>query len=352
MLKNNRIQRLIAFRLSAMGDVAITVPVLEAFAKAYPEIKLIVVTKSFFTPVFDHLKGIQVVAVDVKERHQGIIGLKKLAKELAHLKPDAFADLHDVLRSKAVRTFLRWKVSGLEIGVIDKGRKEKKALTRSSAKSFKPLKTSAQRYADVFAKLGFALDLSNQLERKVLALSKKTIKLSGSKDHNWVGVAPFAAHLGKQYPTDLMQEVLTQCSSLKNTRIFLFGAPGEEAQRLTAWANSLPNTLNMAGKLSFKEELTLISNLDLMLAMDSGNAHLAAMYGVPTITLWGVTHPYAGFAPYGQEKHVLLADRKRYPRIPTSVYGNQVPEGYEDAMRTIKPEQVVDKLKSVLEHLD
>lgn len=84
-----------------------------------------------------------------------------------------------------------------------------------------------------------------------------------------------------------------------------------------------------------------------MLSMDSGNAHLAAMYGVPTVTLWGVTHPYAGFAPFNQEAHCLLSDRKLYPAIPTSVYGNEVPEGYQEVMRTIIPEEVVAKIQKL-----
>lgn len=93
----------------------------------------------------------------------------------------------------------------------------------------------------------------------------------------------------------------------------------------------------------------MISNLDGMLSMDSGNAHLAAMYNVPVITLWGVTHPFAGFGAFNQpmENH-LLPDMERYPAIPTSVYGNKVPEGYEDVMRTIPPERVVAKVLDVL----
>ena len=92
----------------------------------------------------------------------------------------------------------------------------------------------------------------------------------------------------------------------------------------------------------------LISNLDLMLSMDSGNAHLAAMYGVPTVTLWGVTHPYAGFYPFAQPmENALLADREQYPLVPTSVFGRKMPEGYEGAIATIQPFQVVEKIEQV-----
>ena len=86
-----------------------------------------------------------------------------------------------------------------------------------------------------------------------------------------------------------------------------------------------------------------------MLSMDSGNAHMAAMLGVKVITLWGATHPYAGFAPFGQpESYMLTANREQYPLLPTSIYGNKIVEGYEYAMRTITPETVVARINEVL----
>lgn len=86
-----------------------------------------------------------------------------------------------------------------------------------------------------------------------------------------------------------------------------------------------------------------------MLAMDSGNAHLSAMYGVPTLTIWGVTHPFAGFSPYGQpNENMLLADRNKFPLIPTSVYGKAYPAGYQNAITTISEEQILTAIKQIL----
>ena len=105
----------------------------------------------------------------------------------------------------------------------------------------------------------------------------------------------------------------------------------------------------MAGKIKFQQELQLISNLDVMLSMDSGNTHIAAMLGVKVITLWGATHPYAGFSPFNQPlENALVSDSNQFPKLPTSVYGNKKVEGYEDAMRTILPQTIVLKVKNVL----
>jgi len=146
-----------------------------------------------------------------------------------------------------------------------------------------------------------------------------------------------------------MEEVLSQLDKTGKIQILLFGGGKIEAEMLEKLAEKYEHVFSLAGKLKFDEELALISNLDAMLSMDSGNAHLAAMYGIPVITLWGVTHPYAGFKPFGQPiENSLLPNLDKFPQIPTSIYGNKVPDGYEDVMRTISPDTVVSKINSIL----
>ena len=320
-----------------MGDVAMSVPVLRAFSSQYPDVKLTVVTKPFFKPFFRGIPNVTVVEAQIKGKHKGIIGLWKLSRELRRFKFDVVADLHNVLRSKLLKLFF----FGKKVIQIDKGRKEKKALI--SGKDFKQLKTTHQRYADVFEKLGFPLDMSKPKFLEKAQLNPKHLSIIGHSSKPWIGVAPFAAFKGKMYPIDLMTEVVQELS--KTYKILLFGAGEKEVKELDDLANKFENVINLAGQFSLDEELDIISNLDLMLAMDSGNAHLAAMLGVKVITLWGVTHPFAGFLPFNQdEDSALLTNRVQYPKIPTSVYGNVLPEGYEQAMRSIAPELIISKI--------
>ena len=83
--------------------------------------------------------------------------------------------------------------------------------------------------------------------------------------------------------------------------------------------------------------------------MDSANAHMAANYGIKVLTLWGITHPYAGFGAFAQpEENHLLADREQFPLIPTSIYGNYYPPGYEIAFRSLHPKIVIEKAQDLL----
>ncbi len=339
--------RLLVIRLSAMGDVAMTVPVLSALTRQYPQLKITVLTKPFFSPMFDQLKNVEVFEADVKGRHNGVFGLYTLYKELRAHHIDAVADLHNVLRSKVLKRYFRF--GGIPFIQIEKGRAEKKDLTALKNKVFKPIRTTHQRYADVFDALGFPVDLSKAVPLSKERLSDQTLKLIGSNTKKWLGIAPFAAFEGKMYPLHLMNQVIVKLDDTEKYKIFLFGGGKEEEKKLETLAIHFKSCINVTLKLSFPEELALISNLDAMLSMDSGNGHLAAMYGIPVITLWGVTHPYTGFYPFDQDAdNALLADRKKFPLIPTSVYGNKMPEGYEKAMETILPGDVVLKIERVL----
>lgn len=338
---------ILVIRLSALGDVAMSVPVLRVLCATYPQLKVTVLSKPFHKPLFDELPNVTFYPAEVKGKHKGIDGLLKLAGSLKKEGIDAVADIHNVLRSKIMDAY--FKMKGIHVAKIDKGRTEKKALTREKNKILKPLKTTIERYAEVFEKLGFPVDIEQHAFPARKEIPPKVILLFDQTYKKHIGIAPFAAHEGKMYPLDLMEEVIAQLDNQKQTQIFLFGGGKQEEEKLKAIAAKYTSVTNLAGELSFDSELAVISNLDAMLAMDSGNAHLAAIYGVPTITIWGVTHPFAGFYPFGQPaENALLADRDRFPLIPTSIYGNVLLEGYEKAMESISPETVVEKMNFIL----
>ncbi|WP_396169459.1 glycosyltransferase family 9 protein [Flavobacterium sp.] len=341
-------------RLSAMGDVAMTVPVLRAFVIQNPELKITVISRPFFKPFFEGIPNLTFFAFDEKKRHKGFFGLLRLFRDLKALHIDAFADLHNVLRSKVVRTL--FALSGKKTAFVDKARAEKAALTRAENKIFKPLTTMFERHAKVFEELGFTVDLlySTFPEKAVLsnAILKRLVGNEKIPDFSGIkiGIAPFAQYDSKVYPLDLMQEVINQLAENSNYKILLFGGGKKEIELLDSLSKGKENVVVVAGKLKFGQELQLISNLNVMLSMDSGNAHIAAMLGVKVITLWGATHPFSGFSPFNQPlENALVSDRNLYPKLPTSVYGNKIVAGYEDAMRTISVQAVIGKINSVIE---
>ncbi|MEM8509928.1 MAG: glycosyltransferase family 9 protein [Bacteroidota bacterium] len=341
-------KNILVIRLSAMGDVAMTVPVLLALTRRYPGLHITVATKAHNAPIFTALMNVSVIPVRVTKEHKGILGLLRLYKQLRKTPFDAVVDLHHVLRSNLLVTL--FKLSGIRTAQLNKGRKEKKRLTRSRNKVFRSLPHTTERYAAVFSKLGLAAKpgTSNFLPR--IPLSQKMISQLGETSSIKIGVAPFAAHSSKMYDLKLMEDVIRSVMDGVDCTILLFGGGKKEVNELENMGLTMGSkVISLAGKVRFAEELAVISNLDLMLAMDSGNGHLAANYGVPVVTIWGVTHPFAGFSPYRQPiENALLPDRSIFPLIPTSVYGNTYPESYKNAINSIPPGAIVEKIKEVL----
>ena len=334
-------KHILILRFSAMGDVAMSVPIIRLLTAQYPELKITIATRAFFAPFFREIKNVSVFEVDLKTKYKGVLGLYKLSKELKKTGFDAVADIHNVLRTKVLNFFF----TGKKIVQINKGRNEKKALI--SGEKFEQLKTTHQRYADVFASLGFPVDVSNPIFPTKVELSSNLKEFISNDSLPIIGIAPFAAFKGKMYPLDQMKHVINQLSEDYN--IILFGGGKEEILQLDKIEAEITNTKSVAGKLNLNEELDIISNLDVMLAMDSGNAHISAMLGVKVITIWGVTHPFAGFAPFNQPNdYALVANREQFPQIPTSIYGNKQPEGYENAAGSISVEAIITKMKELV----
>lgn len=330
-----------------MGDVAMTVPVIAALLQQNPGLRITVVSRPFFKPLFDGIPNLEFFAADVKKEYKGILGLRSLAGVLAKKDIDAIADLHNVIRSKVVTAIL--KLKGIPAETIDKGRSEKAALTRANGGTIKPLRTTHERYADVFRNLGFEVNLERYSAVKSENLSWPDVFPKGDVAHKRIGLAPFAAYEGKSYPKERLQELLSVLDRERDVDVFLYGGGKDEAIQLTELARPYKNVYNLANIGSFQQELRSIQLLDLMISMDSGNGHLAAVYGIPVLTLWGVTHPYAGFAPFQQPAlNQLCVNREKYPLIPTAIYGNKYPEAYKNCLEDIAVETIVHRAMEIL----
>ena len=332
------------FRLSSMGDVVMTIPVIRCLEKKYPENKFIFVTRPKFRYFFEEFKNVKVFEVDLEKRHKGVLGLFNLFLDLRKLNPKRIADLHSVLRTNILS--LLFRLIFTKVSVIDKKRKERKALTRKVNKIFKPLTPVHYLYQEVFNKLGFSIDLTKDHlypSSKTFNLNIDQIDIKGKM----VGIAPFAKHSAKMYPLDLMQKIVSYIQD-KHT-VFLFGNGKIEMQTINGWSSALKNVYSCDILGGFENEVGLISNLDLMISMDSANGHIASIYNIPVITVWCLTHPYSGFTTFNNDpNNQFLADREEYPQIPNSIYGNKMIPGYENAARTINFQDILARVNTIL----
>ena len=297
-------KRLLIIRFSALGDVAMLVPIVKQLALAYPNWQITMLSRQQTAPLFkDMPENVHFVEADLKGKHKGVQGLNLLLHDMHYQQFDAIADMHNVLRSK----WLCWRMRlmGKRVATLCKGRWQKWLLAHTAYN--KPLLPTTRRYMRVLQQLGFSFSLSCP------SLSQPL--------RRGYGIAPFAAHKGKIYPLDKMEVVVRELAKTGES-IYLFGAGKKEKAILDAWGDKYENVYSLVGKYSMDKEIAFMRTLRLMLTMDSANMHLASIAGTRVLSVWGATHPNAGFLGYGQHECDCIQRNDLLCR-PCSIYGNK-----------------------------
>lgn len=357
--------KVLAIRFSAIGDVTMLLPVFQQVLAADPELEIFFVSKPFFEPLFTGVKRLHFIGIELKA-YKNISGLVRLAFYLKSRAPvNTFLDLHDSLRTRMVRSL--WRLAGARVTVLDKGRTAKALLTRKKNKELIPLMHGVDRYLLVFKKAGLytgairlqGVTVDTGIHNWMASAAGNQAAADRCpevlKDRLLIGYAPFAGFTLKELPAQ--RSALLLDSLLENfpgAALILFGGRDKKSE-LESLRDAGPGSLRqqavfLASDLApgFSAELQLIGKLHLMLSMDSGNMHLAAVCGIPVVGLFGTTHPFLGFAPYGQEISGSLGLEGLQCR-PCTVYGNgSCYRGDFACMDQLPLQRIVDRVREKL----
>ena len=341
------LRNVLVIRLSALGDVAMTIPVLYPVCKANPSTRFVMLTKKWPASMFhDRPANLMVIGIDVKTEYKGVAGLMRLAKQLRHdYDIDAVADLHNVLRSRVIG--LCMKLHGIPVVRLDKQRARRKALI--THKTAEPVTPTIDRYRNVFSQLGLLAPANFTRLYDGKPLPASPIVPDKKPGQHWIAISPFSAHEGKVYPLELMRQVVASLSEHENYQVFLMGGGKEEKIALRKMVGKNKRVISMAEiKHGFIDEFALLGKCDLMLTMDSANMHLASLMGVKALTIWGATAPSCGFLGYGQDAVDDL--QLDMDCRPCSIYGERSCRyGDYRCLKNIPAEEVVKRVIVTIE---
>ena len=345
-------EHILVIRFSALGDVAMVVPVVWALANQYPDIRITVLSKGFARTLFEDLApNVNFMEADLNTEYHGVRGLNALYRRLVAKQFTKVADLHNVLRSDYLR--MRFNLGRYRVEHIDKHRRQRKKLISYKNKIKQQLPTSFENYAEVFERLGYPVDISKF--RSIFPEEGGNLNMLpavfGPKKsfEQWIGIAPFAAHEGKVYPPRLMEQVIFQLlQKYPKSRLFLFGKGEQENKYFQLWCAQYHQCVNVSRHCeTMYQDLILMSHLDVMLSMDSANMHLASLTNTPVVSVWGATHPMAGFLGYNQNKdNVIQLDLECRP---CSIFGNKpCQRGDYACLQNIPPERIVERISTII----
>lgn len=344
----NPFRNVLVMRLSVLGNVAMTIPVLYPVCKANPETRFIMLTKKWPASMFhDRPANLKVVDFDVKENHRGLFGLIKLASQLHKLYDiDAVADLHNVTGTKIMDAYLRFR--GAAVARLDREKPKRRALVNH--KTTEPVTPIHERYRNVFRQLGFVAPDNFTRLYEGRNWPDSPIVPPKEPGQRWIAISPFSSHRQKAYPLELMEQVIAELSKRNNYHIFLMGGGKPEKIALRPIARKYKNVISMAEiKHNFIDEYALLAKCDLMLTMESANMHLASLVDTQAMTIWGPTSPACGYLGYNQvvEDDIQLD----MPCRPCSITGDK-PCKFGDfpCLKNIKPEDITRHVIEAVEH--
>lgn len=329
-------KNILILRFSALGDVAMTLPVIYSLARQYPDLQVTVLTRPFFARLFvNRPSNIRLMETDFKGIHKGLGGVLRLLGMLRICRFDGIADLHNVLRSWLIDLFFLWQ--GKKVVMVDKQRRGRRKVLSEHARQV----NYVHRYAEVFARLGFPVKLTF---RSVYESVPPEVPLR--IDRPAVGIAPFARYFNKIYPLEKMLQVANLLAT-QGFHVYFFGGGDRETKILNSWQQDCPNSISLAGKYSLEEELAIMSHIDVMITMDSANQHLAALTGTKVISVWGSTTPACGFAGYNQDERNAVC--LNLPCQPCSIAGGkECPRQHLDCLNRIEPAAIAGKVSALI----
>ncbi|OGC90212.1 MAG: hypothetical protein A2142_08475 [candidate division Zixibacteria bacterium RBG_16_48_11] len=332
-------KKFLVVRFSSLGDIVLTSVVTQQLKQHYPDSEIAFLTKEKYSSVARLLPGIsRVVCLD----HNS--GLVSLISQLSHDKFDYLIDLHSNWRSFWVRKLVPAERSTK----YNSGRFKRILMVKFPNKANGHLLTSAA-YLQALVPLGIvASNIQPSLVLNPEDLKQADIFLTSQGIRSGtplIGIAPGARWETKRWHTERFADTAKKLQRTHQARLLLFGSP-DESGLLEYLAKQVEGSVIARG-LSYNQLATLISKCRCVISNDSGLMHISAALQVPTVAIFGPTHPKLGFAPKGDHTVVLTTNQ---PCSPCSLHGRKKcyqPSRY--CMDNITVEMVVESAIRLIE---
>lgn len=333
-------QHVLVLRFSSLGDALLLIPVFRTLEKTLPDLKITLVTRQDWKDFFSTCSNVEVFGVDLNGEHTGFGGLWKLFRELKDKPWAAVVDLHDVLRTRILTQLFSWQ--GIPVHRYDKRRRQRRAILSGNRDIALP--SISQQYLEAFAFLGPDLTLISGPWLEIDSVD-------GANQIKQIAIAPFSSHKAKEWPIEHWKHLLSYIyKSPYEVQVFCLAYSAREIADFEKLKDVYPELNLVDGNVEVSEQVRLMATMDAAISVDSANMHLAAITGVPVISLWGTTMPELGFRPLEMEDYILLADNKI--QRPRSVYGRiNSKKGLAQirkAMASIDPKEVADLLRQII----
>jgi heptosyltransferase-2 len=320
------LKNILIVRLSSMGDILLTTPLIRSIKKQTPNTQIDFVIKTEFFDVLKHnpyLNNIYKYSKHTSQKNELINSLKANRYEIV-------IDLQNNLRSREIIRHLDCKIQRFKKNSINKF-----LLVHFKINKLKDAHQIPVRYAET---AGVELD-SEGLD--FFTLNEPDSKLMTNE--KFIGLSPGAKHFTKRWPKEYFIELGKKLESA-GYKVALFGGQDE-----TEVTNVIANHLSIALNFCNENILQTAANMKMCKVIytnDSGAMHLASAMKVPVIAFFGSTVREFGFFPY-KAKSIELENKNLSCRPCTHIGRKSCPKIHFKCMKEIKPELAFNSLNNL-----
>jgi len=339
-----KVKKILIIRLSSLGDVILTTPLVKSLRQIYTDSQIDFCTKAEYAEILMHNPNINnIIEAD---NNLTFRGLRLLKKRLKPEKYDLVIDAHNKLNTFYLRLFLGGKTLKFK-----KYSLRKFLLVNFKINLMKNLPPIAHRYMNMLIPLISEVPINQGVLPELysyLISSEKVDELikSISPNKQLICIVPSSKHFTKTYPAELFSELINKFD--KNKYFFLLTGKGNDKTNIELIKSKTgENVIDLCDKFDLLELYELMQRCSLIISGDTGPMHLAEAAGVPLIMLAGSSVKEFGFFPLSKNA-VILENNKLNCRPCSHIGRESCPKGHFKCMNDISPEEIKNAAESLL----
>ena len=318
-----RLKRLLVIRLSSMGDVVLTTPVVRLLSKAGAIVD--VLSKAPYVGIWEGNPYVEnVLAYETTD-----------ASVVSEQKYDYIVDLQNNLRSRKLTLNVKSSVIRIRKHSIDKWLYLKLGINRLSKLHV------ADQHIQALTELGLTDDGVG------LDIIQQEVQLSSSFDEmkKVVVVAMGGSYLTKRIPTSLVNSFISENDTCDY--VLVGGSDADQTGLIKR-----ENTHNLISRTTLRESIAILSKANLVITGDTGMMHIAAALQKPIIVVWGSTSEDFGFYPYYGSKSEQTYTSVSITDLscrPCSKYGRDTcPKGHMNCLNHLNGQMVRKEIEQFI----
>ena len=320
-------KKILIIRLSSIGDIVLTTPVLRCLKKKWPEVEIQCIVKGRYVDLLRHNPRISKVHILKNSLSESI-------QELRKEQFDVVIDLHRNFRS-------RWICFRLQKPVLSIKKSNWKKWLMVRAKLPLTVTHVVDRYLATLKKWniqsdekGLELFIPTEVEQQARRdldayFSKRSISFPP------IAIALGATHGTKKWLPEYFLELIHQVGR----PVIMLGGVSEVSEAKYIESSIQVPCFNAVGKYDLLTSAALMKEASLLITHDTGMMHIASAFQMKIISLWGSTVPQFGMAPYKTSFDALEVNNLNCR--PCSRIGyEKCPQGHFRCMRDLLPATV------------